>query len=104
MKYQLKVTSEPIIKALLGVAAQNNVKICGEYQRNWKHYPYLVMYVDSQLGKDISGNSWERSDLISVTLEEMFELLASDSISKMKLNDEYTAEVNYSLRVVNVGC
>lgn len=103
MKYQLKVTSEPVIRVLLDIAKRNNLVICSEYQRKWKYYPYFILDTDWGI-HTISGNETERSGLITVTLEEMFELLAGGSISKMKLNDNYTVEVNHRLRKVNVGC
>ena len=105
MKYAYQTTNKQLLKVLFNLAKENDFSICPIYQQSlatvgspigWEYF------IVNTLNMDIYG-SGGAMDCQKIELEELIELL-TEGQRKFKLNEEYTAILDYAKETVSVGC
>ena len=103
MKYAYQTTNKQLLKVLFNLAKENDFSICPFLQKSlatvgspigWEYF------IVNTLNMDIYGSDGECE---KIDLEELIELLTAGR-RKFKLNEEYTATLDYAKETVSVGC
>ena len=99
MKYSVKVSNDAVLKALFSIAKDSGVKVCSIYEEERTQWPHFTL--DTEDGQ-VLGSRYEYTP---ITFEEMVEKIANfKTATVLQLTDKYDAIINYSERVVEVGC
>ena len=101
-KYKIctRATDPAIRKIICAVARANGLEVCPTFEFDRpEDWPYAV------LGTTLyatSGKSY--INYAEVSLEQFLIAMTKPKTVAVKLNSEYTAEVNYDTKTVKVGC
>jgi len=96
----IEVRNPAVLKVLFSLAKENGIGICSNYEMGGsERWPYFAFKMESGW---ISGKSGEQ--IVNSTLEEVINLMTKFKENHLKLNNDYTAVINWKNKVVHVGC
>jgi len=102
MEYTIEIRNEKVLQVLFDIAKESGVEICSTYERDRTNgWGFFVFNTDRNKVFGSRANI-EKRDVLSI--DSMIVLLEDNKRNKLRLNEDYTAEINRDKKVVNVGC